>query len=276
VSAATSAFTHGTTLASRTYGRGPKVMLAFHGFGRNGTDFTVLEGPLGGLVTIHAFDLHFHGESPADPSRADQPFTTAEFTRYFTAFLDSIAAERAVLLGYSLGGRIALMLLEHMPHRIERAFLVAPDGLVSHPWYRAFAATALGRRLYKHFIDHPERFHAIIDALHALGIIGERMHRFLKGQTDSRAKRTLVRDVWLSYRLLEPDPVRAVMAAAQHHVPVDLVFGVLDRVIPLRQGKRLARRTQGRVGLHTLPVGHTLLIPELGALLRELMNEGRA
>lgn len=161
-------FTHGPTLAYRTYGHGPLQVLAFHGFGRTGEDFHILDASLGGLCTIHAFDLHFHGASPAYPHRADQPFTPQELATFFTAFADQLGADRIAVLGYSLGGRMAMNLLEQMPARITRAFLVAPDGLRTKPWYRGLAASTVGRWAYKRFITHPGRIHFIIDALRTL------------------------------------------------------------------------------------------------------------
>jgi pimeloyl-ACP methyl ester carboxylesterase len=264
-------FTHGATLAYRTYGHGPLQVLAFHGFGRTGEDFRVLEGSLGGLCTIHAFDLHFHGASPAYPHRADQPFTPRELAAFFTAYADGLGAERIALLGYSLGGRIALNLLEQLPERVERAFLVAPDGLKTRPWYRSLAASGLGRRAYKRFVNHPGRVHATMDLLRTFHLMDERMHRFLKGQTDSRAKRQLVHDVWLSYRLIEPDLIRVADRVRAFDIPVHMVFGLYDRVIPVQLGDRLRALAPDRIDQQVLPFGHVLISPELGGTIAGIL-----
>lgn len=261
-------FTHGTTLAYRTFGHGPLVLIALHGFGRTGEDFHVLEQPLGDRCTIHAFDLHFHGHSPGYPERADAPFQPAELAGFFCAFLDSIGQERAALLGYSLGGRIALCLLERMPERFSQAFLAAPDGLKPRPWYRGLAASRFGRWAYKRFVRHPQRVHFVMDALHALRLMNDRMHRFLKGQTDSRAKRQLVHDVWLSYRMVEPDLARVAANIKAQGIRTDLFFGRHDRVIPPRLGRNLARFGPEAIAQHLLPFGHVLLTRELGEAMR--------
>lgn len=261
-------FTHGPTLAYRTYGHGPLPVLAFHGFGRTGADFAILEESLGDLATLYAFDLHFHGQSPGYPDRADQPFTPAELAVFFTAFATHLGAERMGLLGYSLGGRIALCLVEQMPERIGPVFLAAPDGLKTRPWYRGLASSAVGRWAYKRFIQHPQRIHFVMGVLRATRLMNERMHRFLKGQTDSRAKRQLVHDVWLSYRLIEPDLAAVGAAAARHGIGLHLFFGTHDRVIPPALGLNLLRRAEERVTVEELPFGHVLLTPELGRAIR--------
>lgn len=266
-------FTHGVTLAYRTYGHGPLPVLALHGFGRTGADFAVLEEALGDRCTIHAFDLHFHGQSPGYPERADEPFTPAELARFFTAYADQLNAPKVVLLGYSLGGRIVLSLLEQVPDRIERVFLVAPDGLKTRPWYRGLAASKVGRALYKRFVVDPTVTHAIIKSLRAVRLMNQRMYRFLMGQTDSRAKRQLVHDVWLSYRLIEPNLARVAGNARTHQIPVRMFFGTYDRVIPPALGARCSRFAPELIDQVELPLGHALLGPELAAGIRDSLSD---
>lgn len=266
-------FTHGPTLAYRVYGRGPLAVLAFHGFGRTGADFAVLEPALGERCTLYAFDLHFHGQSPGYPERADQPFTPKELATYFAAFADQLNAAKVGLLGYSLGGRIALSLLEQVPERIERVMLAAPDGLKTRPWYRGLAASKVGRALYKRFVVSPTVTHAIMRSLRAVRLMNERMFRFLMGQTDSRAKRQLVHDVWLSYRLIEPDLARAAANALAHQVPVHLFFGTHDRVIRSAYGVNLKKHAPDVISQEELPFGHALLTDELGVAIRAHMDE---
>lgn len=265
-------FTHGVTLAYRTYGHGPVPMLAFHGFGRSGADFAVLEPQLAERCTIYAFDLHFHGKSPGYPERTEDPFTPKELAVFFTAFLDKLGASRATLLGYSLGGRIVLSLLEQMPERIQRVFLAAPDGLTTRPWYRGMAARPFGRRLYKRFVERPATVHALIHGLRRTRLMNERMHRFLMGQTDNRAKRELVRDVWLCYRLIEPDLARVATQAREHAIPVHLFFGAKDRVIKPAFGQHLRKYAPEWITQTDLPFGHVLLTPELGEAMDALLD----
>lgn len=272
MSSAVSYFTHGPTLAYRTYGSGPLPVLAFHGFGRTGADFAILQNAIGEIATLYAFDLHFHGNSPSYPDRADVPFTPRELATYFTAFADQLGAARVGLLGYSLGGRIALCLLEQVPERLQVVLLAAPDGLKTRPWYRGLAASKLGRALYKRFVNDPRTVHAIVHGLRALRLMNDRMHRFLIGQTDSRTKRQLVHDVWLSYRLIEPDLGRAASNAVASGVPVHLFFGLYDRVIPPAFGMNLRDHAPDRITQQVLPFGHALLTAELAAALRQRLS----
>lgn len=257
------------TLAYQTFGSGALPLIAFHGFGRTGQDFSVFEQALGDHFTIHAFDLPFHGESPTPSERAIMPFEPNDLRDFFTAFADHIGVQRMVLFGYSLGGRIALSLLETMPERISRAVLIAPDGLHTKPWYRVFASLHWGRRRYAHFIDHPRRMHGLANVLRSIGVLSDKMHRFVIGQTDTRAKRQLLHDVWLSFRHIEPYLDRVAANLRAHHLPVTLVFGAKDSVIRPALAQRFQPKAPERITTLIVDAGHQLLTAEVAERLRE-------
>lgn len=263
-------FAHaGLEMAHHTYGRGPVHVVAFHGFGRTGADFAILEPFIGERCIIHAFDLPFHGNSPSPTDRVDRPIGPEELAAFFTAFADVVSAPRITVMGYSLGGRIALSLLERMPQRIAKAFLIAPDGLKHRPWYRGLAGSSPGRAVYAHFIDHPGPVHALIHGLRATRLLGDRMHRFLIGQSDTREKRQLMRDIWLTFRAVEPELPVVARNASAHGINIQLVFGERDRVIKPAFGEALRQLAPAQVDIQRIPTGHVLLIPELGEWLRK-------
>ena len=57
-------FTHGPTLAYRTFGHGPLPVLAFHGFGRTGADFADVFAMIDALGHFHGHGFHF--DEPAN------------------------------------------------------------------------------------------------------------------------------------------------------------------------------------------------------------------
>ncbi len=260
-------------MSYHTFGTGNATLIAFHGYGRTGEDFLVFEPDLGERFTIHAFDLPFHGNSPASSERADRPFSPRELGDFFTAFADRIGAKRTALMGYSLGGRVALSLLGTMPERISKTILIAPDGLRPRPWYRVLASSPWGRARYRSFIERPQRVHGIAHALHRTGLLHGQMHRFVIGQTDSHEKRRFLHDVWLSYRDIEPDLNEVVTRLRAHQIQLDLVFGELDPVISARPGRRIATRAPELIRVHVLPFGHRLLIPQVGKVIHHILEE---
>lgn len=125
----------GHALHVETAGEGPPVLL-LHGF--TGSTRT-LDGVAAGLhaagfATI-AVDLLGHGRSdaPRDPAAYAMERCTADLARV----LDAAGAPRASVLGYSLGGRIALGLAVFRPERVRGLVLVGASAGLADPAERA-------------------------------------------------------------------------------------------------------------------------------------------
>lgn len=262
----------GLTMAVRRFGTGPAHFLAFHGFGRTSADFSAMAPSLAASCTLHAFDLPCHGESPG--LQPGQPIKPEQLADFFHAYLRSRSIPQAGLMGYSLGGRIALCLLERSPAMFTRAFLLAPDGLVPRPWYRSLAHYRIGRWLYRAFIDHPGTTHAAMRLLHRLGMLDGRMFRFLMDRTATPQARALLHEVWTGFRLIEPRLATVAANIQAHHIPVHLLLGQFDRVIRPSSGRRLLQLAPNEVRVHLLPTGHRMLNGETGSLIASLLQAG--
>lgn len=255
-------------MAVHRLGNGPEHVLAFHGFGRTGRDFAAFMPALADRYTIHAFDLPFHGRSPAPEGTA--PISPAEWEAYMRAYAGHLRTGPVGLMGHSLGGRLALVLLERCPDLLRQVFLLAPDGLAINPWFRRMVRYAWGRALGRAFIRHPGPVHGSFRLLLRLHLLDGRLYRFLMDQTATPEVRRLVFNVWNGTRLLEPDLARVAGNVRAKAIPVHLLLGLHDRVIRPAQGKRLLRLAPGQVHLHMLPAGHRLMDKATGAFLATL------
>lgn len=104
--------------------QGP-VLLCLHGFTGSANDWAGLAGALGGEAEVVATHLPGHGTSPV---RAD----FAETRRALGALAEDFAGREVLLLGYSMGGRLALHLLCEAPERYAAGVTVgANPGLPS-------------------------------------------------------------------------------------------------------------------------------------------------
>lgn len=100
-------------------------VLVLHGFGGSGAAMAPLVAKLAALATRHrviAPDLPGHGASaaPHDPAA----YGWDAIVRQMLALLDALDVERAHLLGFSLGGRIALQLAARAPARVRSVVTV--------------------------------------------------------------------------------------------------------------------------------------------------------
>jgi pimeloyl-ACP methyl ester carboxylesterase len=117
-------------------GEGPPVVL-LHGLGATNASMLPTLADLARDHRVLAPDLPGFGESEK-PVRAYDP---AFFAGWLRAFLDAVGIERAILVGNSMGGRIALEIGLVAPARVDRLVLFAP----SLAFKRFRAATPLVR-----------------------------------------------------------------------------------------------------------------------------------
>ncbi|HEX4859521.1 MAG TPA: pimeloyl-ACP methyl ester esterase BioH [Usitatibacteraceae bacterium] len=111
-------------------GRGPNLAL-LHGWGMNSAVWDGVLEPLARHFTVHRVDLPGHGRS------AGAPVTTPEA---FAAAVLGVLPARTHLLGWSLGGHMALRIAATEPARIGRLITVG-----STPRFTAAADWPLGK-----------------------------------------------------------------------------------------------------------------------------------
>lgn len=110
----------GQRYACRVLGAGP-ALLALHGFTGTGATWLPLAAALGSRQRVLAPDLLGHGASsaPRDPARYRLEQQAADLL----ALLDQLGEARVDLLGYSMGGRLALAFALAYPARVRRLLL---------------------------------------------------------------------------------------------------------------------------------------------------------
>ncbi len=142
-------------------GAGPAVVL-LHGFTGSTETWTELQSALDDRFTTLAVDLTGHGKSavPADPNR----YSLSQFAHDIRDILDGLGIARAVLLGYSMGGRAALRFAIANPDRVAGLILESTSPGISEPTERAqrvAADTALAASIERDgisaFVDRWER-----------------------------------------------------------------------------------------------------------------------
>jgi pimeloyl-[acyl-carrier protein] methyl ester esterase len=122
-----------------TRGRGPDLVL-LHGWGLNLRVWDGLTRVLSESFRVIAVDLPGHGHSAWNPKAR----TPAEQAWQVHATLASIS-DRYSLLGWSMGGQIAIDLAAAMPGSVERLVLVAttPRFAASEDWPHGMPASSL-------------------------------------------------------------------------------------------------------------------------------------
>ncbi|PJF31981.1 MAG: 2-succinyl-6-hydroxy-2,4-cyclohexadiene-1-carboxylate synthase [Phototrophicales bacterium] len=105
-------------------------MLILHGFTGSGRAFIQHLSPLSDTYQLIAPDLLGHGQSasPSDPMRYEMPHAITDLK----ALLDNLHIDTCYLLGYSMGGRLALGFALTHPERVSALILESSSAGLAH------------------------------------------------------------------------------------------------------------------------------------------------
>lgn len=236
------------TLAYRSYGTGGTRVVLVHGLAARSETWTDLV-PLfpAGRYTVYLLDLLGSGES-AKPRRAD--YSLRGHSARLLAFLKREGLEKVTLVGHSLGGAVVLLasilaMLEGDSARLSAMVVMAGPGyvqrlpLMAEVFQKRWAA-ALFIALYapdlwiKVGLKMAYLDHRLVDREH--------IARYAPCYRGREAKRALVE----TCRSLVPVDQEEITARYRElRLPVLLLWGRQDRIVPLSQGSRLQAAIDG-------------------------------
>lgn len=248
-------------------GNGVRNLICLHGYGESAAHFAFLESHLGAAFTLYAIDLPWHGRTHW---AGRLTFPVSGLMAVLQRMIPDFNTASNTLLAYSMGGRVALTLLERMPAVWERAVLLAPDGLKVNPWYWLATQTQLGNGLFRFTMQHPCWLLWLVKAAHRLHLINPSVGKFVHQYIDDPAVRADLYRIWTTLRKFRPNLRRLGRQLQRRPIPVHVLFGQYDRIIPPTNGKALQRYLP-QVQVHTIAAGHQLLrekhAPQICSLL---------
>jgi pyruvate dehydrogenase E2 component (dihydrolipoyllysine-residue acetyltransferase) len=212
-------------------GQDGDVVLLVHGYGGDRNSWLFLQEPLAAHHRVYALDLPGHGTSSKDVGDG----SVGMLADIVLGVLDAIGSERAHLVGHSLGGAVAAAATARDPRRILSLTMIAPSGFgpeINAGYLRGFASAQTRRELKpvvgQLFADESLVTRQMIDDL--LG------YKRLDGV--EAALQTLV-DTLVDGDVQRIDSAAAV-AAIGGAVPVTVIWGKVDRIIPPAQAGSVA------------------------------------
>src|SRR4051812_22772794 len=161
------------------FGAGQKIILCLHGYGESEQTFHFLEKHIFSGYTVIAIDFPFHGKTQWNEGLTFSPADLRAITEMLLA-KHGQEGSKLTLLGYSMGGRVALQLLQVIPDKIEKTILLAPDGLKINFWYWLSTQTYIGNRLFGFTMKHPAWFFWLLQTGNRLKLINQSVLKFTR------------------------------------------------------------------------------------------------
>lgn len=250
-------------------GNGNNVLLCLHGYGESENTFHFLENFLPRGYCMIAIDLPFHGHT----QWKEKDFTVDNLVR----IIDDILAVRDMknatftLLGFSMGGRMALNILQIIPQRIHKMILMAPDGLKVNFWYYIATQTGLGNRLFHITMKHPGWLFGLMQLGHKLGFFNRSVHKFASHYVHDKTMRRQLFVRWTGLRKIKPDLNIIKQKITEYKIPVALIYGEYDRIIRHERGSKFRKGIEAYCHLQVVKAGHQLLHEKNAALIAGLL-----
>ncbi|MDB5249554.1 MAG: alpha/beta hydrolase [Segetibacter sp.] len=261
-----------STIHYRKFGDGPKLLFCFHGYGREADTFSFLERRLGNLYTIVAIDIPFHGQTEWNDELIVKP-------KYLQQTLLQIRSSlkkenlKFSLLGFSMGGRIALYLTQLMADQVERLVLLAPDGLNFNFWRWLGSDTWLGNKILHYTIHHPSCALWILKKAEDWKVIHRSMANYVRFYIEDEEYRFILYHRYISMRKFKPTLSKLKQFIRQFRIPVKMMFGSFDRVIPYQGGERFKEGIEEFASMKVVEAGHNLLSEVQVGKIAQLINE---
>lgn len=247
---------NGNQIAYRKFGYGPATLLAFHGFGQSSQIYWSIERRLGRQFTIFALDLFFHGSSRYTGS---QLLTKTDWSELLTAFLNEQRIARFSVMGFSLGGRFALVTAENFASRLDQLILIAPDGITYNFWYSLATGSSPGRRFFRYMLEHLFVLNRLGYILIRFGLLDQSIIRFVDARLNSPHHREQIYQTWTHFRHIRPDLACISKDLNTYPIRTHFFTGAFDQLVPGTYILPLAKRLR-HYTLTVLKTGHNRLI----------------
>ena len=242
-------------------GHGSNILVCFHGYGEDASSFSFLEKYAGDSYTIYAIDLPFHGQTNW---KEGLNFTHTDLQQiiheiFLRNNIKSDAGSRFSVLGFSLGGRVALSLYQAWPSSVDKIVLLAPDGLKLNFWYWLSSRTWLGNKLFGFTMKYPGWFFAFLKMMNKSRLVNPSVFKFVTYYIGNKEARLLLYQRWTSLRRLKPNLSRIKSLIRQHATPARLIYGKHDRIILPARGEKFKSGIERYCTLTVIDSGHQVL-----------------
>jgi pimeloyl-[acyl-carrier protein] methyl ester esterase len=219
------------TLYSETSGSSGEPLVLLHGWGMNLRVFDELRAALAHHHRVTAIDLPGHGRSA---------WSTQASPQQQLAQLSAVLPQGATLVGWSLGGQLALQLAADSALSVRRVVLVAssPRFVCAADWPHGLPAATL-----RQFAAQLER--------DAGQTIADFLELQVRGSLDAPAVRAMLQAALQRHGAAQPEALSAGLALLEHNdlrqlargidLPVLLIAGQYDRVTPPQASEALAQ-----------------------------------
>lgn len=229
------------------YGIGKKLAVAFHGLGSDATFWSSLADLIDKDYTVIAIDLPGFGKT----IWREQFLTKTALVTLVERFKEEFKVEKLTILGYSIGAKLALTMVEQRPEWIDKLLIFAADGLKKNFWYKLATRSAFGKALFERVMNNPELLIRRINSFQKIKIVPKKTGKFVKMILNNEAMIKQVHFVWPNLSQVDPELPKVRWNIKKENIPTDIFLGDQDQLFNIKDAKKFAKGLP-MVNLHIL------------------------
>jgi len=239
-------------------GKGKQLLIAFHGYSDSSHSFDFLEDHIEDDFTFIAVDIPFHGKTDWKEGLTFEPVELIEIIDAISKGFPQMHS-KIYLLGFSMGGRIALSLLQMIPAKIDKIILLAPDGLHISKWYWLATQTGLGNALFRFTMKYPGWFFGMMHIGAKIKLISPGVYKFSLSSLHDKELRESLYIRWTAMRRFTTNFKKIKTLVSINKIPMRLIYGEYDHIIRKQGGQKFRIGIEAYCHLLILPCGHHIL-----------------
>ncbi|MBL8100430.1 MAG: alpha/beta hydrolase [Anaerolineales bacterium] len=249
------------TVHYKIYGESETVFILLHGFGASLFSWREIIQPLSAYGTVIAYDRPAFGltERPME-WEGENPYSQASQIKLLIRLMDTLRIEKAILVGNSAGGTIAMLTALQHPERVEALILVDPavyEGGGAPVWIRPLLKTPQMNHLGPLFARQIQtRGPEIVQmAWHDPSKI---TNEIMEGYTKPLQAENWDKALW--YLTVSSRESELQNQLQNFDLPILIITGDDDRIVPTEQSIRLTSE---------IPNAQLVVIPQSGHVPHE-------
>lgn len=207
------------------YGVGEKAYFTFHGFGQNPSVYkrlaTILPNSI--IYSFHLFERKGNSDSTIYP-------TKSSWVSDFEALIDSLQIDKVNLVAHSMGARHVGAILEVIPSKVGKVYLIAPNGFERFNLFDFCTRTKVGKFIFNNFLKYYDRITALLDLAKSFPPTKELL-LFAQSQINHKNKRSILQATWNAYGKFNLNQKLIKQNIIDFNVSMELVLARRDQII---------------------------------------------
>ena len=250
---------------------GSKLLICWHGYDESSASFAFLEQQLPEFSLL-CIDLPHHG---CTEWNENSPITIQHLIEIINEVRSRVfpGINTYSLLGFSLGGRLALTVFQTVPEAVDNIVLLAPDGINTNFWHWFSTRTIVGKRIFRFSISNPWWIFSLLKIGNRLGMINQSVYKFTRYYLQDKRSREFLYKRWICMRKINPDRKLIKQAAMHQQIVLKLVYGEYDRIIKHERAQDFCRELNSNCKLHVLSCGHQVLQEKNAVFIAGLLQQ---